>query len=50
MINLPDFQPLSIAKIKKFSSTTGFLVASPSKAAAYSLLLASPSEAAAYSL
>ena len=25
MINLSDFQPLSIAKIKKFSSTTGFL-------------------------
>ena len=25
MINLFDFQPLSIAKIKKFSSTTGFL-------------------------
>ena len=25
MINLPDFQPLSIAKIKKFSPTTGFL-------------------------
>ena len=24
MINLSDFQPLSIAKIKKFSSTTGF--------------------------
>ena len=23
MINLSDFQPLSIAKIKKFSSTTG---------------------------
>ena len=26
MINLSDFQPLSIAKIKKFSSTTGFLL------------------------
>ena len=25
MINLSDFQPLSIAKITKFSSTTGFL-------------------------
>ena len=25
MINLSDFQPLSIAKIKKSSSTTGFL-------------------------
>ena len=25
MINLSDFQPLSIAKIKKFSSTTWFL-------------------------
>ena len=25
MINLSDFQPLSIAKIKKFPSTTGFL-------------------------
>ena len=25
MINLSDFQPLSIAKIKKFSSTSGFL-------------------------
>ena len=25
MIYLSDFQPLSIAKIKKFSSTTGFL-------------------------
>ena len=25
MINLSDFQPLSIAKIKMFSSTTGFL-------------------------
>ena len=25
MINLSDFQPLSIAKIKKFSSTTRFL-------------------------
>ena len=25
MINLSDFQPLSIAEIKKFSSTTGFL-------------------------
>ena len=25
MINLSDFQSLSIAKIKKFSSTTGFL-------------------------
>ena len=25
MINLSDFQPLSIDKIKKFSSTTGFL-------------------------
>ena len=25
MINLSDFQPLSIAKIKKFSSTTEFL-------------------------
>ena len=25
MINLSDFQPLSIAKIKKFLSTTGFL-------------------------
>ena len=25
MINLSDFQPLSIAIIKKFSSTTGFL-------------------------
>ena len=25
MINLSDFQPLSIAKIKKFSSTTVFL-------------------------
>ena len=25
MINLSDFQPLSIAKIKKFSSTAGFL-------------------------
>ena len=25
MINLSDFQPLSIAKIKKFSSKTGFL-------------------------
>ena len=25
MINLSDYQPLSIAKIKKFSSTTGFL-------------------------
>ena len=25
MINLSDFQPPSIAKIKKFSSTTGFL-------------------------
>ena len=25
MINLSDFQPLSIAKIKKFSSTTGYL-------------------------
>ena len=25
MICLSDFQPLSIAKIKKFSSTTGFL-------------------------
>ena len=25
MIYLCDFQPLSIAKIKKFSSTTGFL-------------------------
>ena len=25
MINLSDFQPLSIAKIKKFSSATGFL-------------------------
>ena len=25
MNNLSDFQPLSIAKIKKFSSTTGFL-------------------------
>ena len=26
MINLSDFQPPSIAKIKKFSSTTGFLL------------------------
>ena len=26
MINLSDFQPKSIAKIKKFSSTTGFLL------------------------
>ena len=26
MINLSDFQPLSIAKIKKSSSTTGFLL------------------------
>ena len=26
MINLSDFQPLSIAKIKKVSSTTGFLL------------------------
>ena len=26
MINLSDFQPLSIAKIKKFSSTTRFLL------------------------
>ena len=26
MINLSDFHPLSIAKIKKFSSTTGFLL------------------------
>ena len=26
MINLSDFQPLSIAKIKMFSSTTGFLL------------------------
>ena len=26
MINLSDFQPLSIAKIKKFSSTAGFLL------------------------
>ena len=26
MINLSDFQPLSIAKIKKFSSTTGLLL------------------------
>ena len=26
MISLSDFQPLSIAKIKKFSSTTGFLL------------------------
>ena len=26
MINLSDFQPLSIAKIKEFSSTTGFLL------------------------
>ena len=26
MINLSDFQLLSIAKIKKFSSTTGFLL------------------------
>ena len=26
MINLSDFQPLSIAKIKTFSSTTGFLL------------------------
>ena len=26
MINLSDFQPLSIAKIKKFSLTTGFLL------------------------
>ena len=26
MINLSEFQPLSIAKIKKFSSTTGFLL------------------------
>ena len=26
MINLSDFQPLSIAKLKKFSSTTGFLL------------------------
>ena len=25
MVNLSDFQPLSIAKIKKFSSTTRFL-------------------------
>ena len=25
MINLSDFQPLSTAKIKNFSSTTGFL-------------------------
>ena len=25
MINLSDFQPLSIAKIKTFSSTSGFL-------------------------
>ena len=25
MINLSDFQPLSIAKIKRFSSITGFL-------------------------
>ena len=25
MNNLSDFQPLSVAKIKKFSSTTGFL-------------------------
>ena len=25
MINLSDFQPLSVAKVKKFSSTTGFL-------------------------
>ena len=25
MINLSDFQPLSTAKIKKFSSTTGYL-------------------------
>ena len=25
MINLSNFQPLSIAKIKKFSSTSGFL-------------------------
>ena len=26
MINQSDFQPLSIAKIKKFSATTGFLL------------------------
>ena len=26
MINLSDFQPLTIAKIKKFSLTTGFLL------------------------
>ena len=26
MINLSDFQPLSISKIEKFSSTTGFLL------------------------
>ena len=26
MINLSDFQPLFIAKIKKFSPTTGFLL------------------------
>ena len=26
MINLSDFQPLSIAKIKMFSSATGFLL------------------------
>ena len=26
MINLSDFQPLSIAQIKKFSSTTGLLL------------------------
>ena len=26
MINLSDFQPLSIAKLKKFSSTSGFLL------------------------
>ena len=26
MINLSDFQPLYIAKIKKFLSTTGFLL------------------------
>ena len=26
MINLSDFEPLSIAKIKKFSSTIGFLL------------------------
>ena len=25
MINLSDFQPLSVAKIKTFSSTSGFL-------------------------